>query len=130
MERETRQRNIFSRYKKEIIMTVSFLLIAIISLLIITLSKKAGSYAEVYIGDELIASYSLSEDGEYTFLDGDVTLIIEDGRAYIKDSDCPDKVCIRKGEVYRTGERIVCAPNKLTVIIRGERTGDEPDLVS
>lgn len=130
MERETRQKNIFSKYKKEIIMTVSLLLIAIISLLIINVTRDKGETVEVYISDKLVANIPLSEDGEYPFLDGDVILVIEDKRAYIKHSDCPDKVCVKTGEVYRTGERIVCLPNKLTVIIRGESTGNEPDIVS
>lgn len=130
MKREKKQISILSKYKKEIIMTVSFLLIAIISLLIITATRSKGSYAEVYVSDTLIGEYDLDEDMEYSLLDGDVTLVIKDGRAYVKHSDCPDKVCVKTGEVYRTGERIVCLPNKLTVIIRGERTGGEPDLVS
>ena len=130
MKRETNAINIFSKYKKEIIMTVSFLLIAIISLLIITLTRDGGSYVEVYVEDELIATYSLSDDGEYPLLGGDVVLVIKKGKAFIENSDCPDKVCVRTGEIHRAGERIICLPNKLTVIIRGEITGSEPDIVS
>lgn len=130
MKREVRQNSIFSRYKKEIIMTASLLLIAIISLLIITATRDKGSIVEVYVSDELIGEYPLSSDGEYKLLSGDVTLVIKDGRAYVSHSDCPDKVCVKTGEIYRTGERIVCLPNKLTVIIRGERTDSSPDIVS
>ena len=130
MKRETNETNIFSKYKKEIIMTVSFLLIAIISLLIISVTRDDGSYIEVYVEDRLIAEYSLSDDGEYQLLDGDVVLVVKNGKASIQYSDCPDKICKKTGEIHRTGERIVCLPNKLTVIIRGERSGTEPDIVS
>ena len=130
MKRETNAINIFSKYKKEIIMTVSFLLIAIISLLIITLTRDGGSYVEVYLEDRLIAEYSLSDDGEYQLLDGDVLLVIKNGKVFIQYSDCPDKICEKTGQIHRAGERIVCLPNKLTVIIRGERAGTEPDIVS
>ena len=111
-------------------MTVSFLLIAIISLLIISVTRDDGSYIEVYVEDRLIAEYSLSDDGEYQLLDGDVVLVVKNGKASIQYSDCPDKICKKTGEIHRTGERIVCLPNKLTVIIRGERAGTEPDIVS
>ena len=130
MKRETNEKSILSKYKKEIIMTASFLLIALISLLIITATRKTGSYAEVYISDELVAEYPLDEDGEYNLKDGNVLLVIKDGSAYIEYSDCPDKVCVKTGRISRSGERIVCLPNKLTVIIRGEKEGGEPDLVS
>jgi hypothetical protein len=32
-------------------------------------------------------------------------------------ADCPDKLCIRQGIVSRSGERIVCLPNRVSITI-------------
>ena len=130
MKRNEETKNIFSKYKKEILMTVILLFIAVISLLIITLTRKPGDVAEIYVSDTKISEYALDKDGVYPILGEKMTLVIEDGKAFIEHSDCPDKVCIKTGKIHLSAERIVCLPNKVTVIIRGEKTGDEPDLVS
>ena len=49
-------------------------------------------------------------------------LHIKDGKAYIDEANCPDKVCIDRGEVCYEGETIVCLPHKLTVTVtEGEK---------
>lgn len=127
---EKRMNNLLFKYKKEIIMTSLFLSLAIISLLIIGLTGKAGSTVEVTYDGEVIAEYSLLENGEYPLIGGKNVLVIEDGSAYMKSADCPDGTCIKTGRIRRVGESIICLPNKLAITVRGVRTGDTPDLIS
>lgn len=126
--KEKGNKNILCVFKKEIIMTASLILLAVISLLILNLTKTEGAYAEVRENGVIIASYPLNEDGEYLLLDGKNVLVIKDGYAYMAHAECPDKTCVKTGRISNAGESITCLPNKVSVIIRGE--GDGPDIVS
>ena len=54
---------------------------------------------------------------------GITRVIIEDGRAWVEDSPCRDKICIKMGMVSRPGEEAVCLPNRVIVQMKGERGG-------
>ena len=64
----------------------------------------------------------LSEDGE-TQLDG-ATVRVKNGKIAITQSDCPDKVCVKTGEISKKGETIVCVPNEIVITIEGEQEVD------
>ncbi len=60
---------------------------------------------------------------------GAVVEIAGDGRARVRTSDCPDKVCVRTGWIEHPGEVIVCLPNRIVVKIQGgSEDGGRPDL--
>lgn len=50
------------------------------------------------------------------------------GRAAVVSADCPDRVCVKSGEISRPGEGAVCLPHRLVVRITGG--GGEVDAVS
>ena len=105
-----------------------FDLILIVSLLLVSLSvyflffndKYDGSRAVVYQKGEVVGSYSLFIDGEYPLNEGKNILKIEDGRAYMIYADCPDGWCKMQGKISYSGERIVCLPNSIVIIIEEE----------
>lgn len=43
---------------------------------------------------------------------------------YMKETNCPDRVCSRQGKISKVGESIVCLPNKLFIEIKGERESE------
>lgn len=51
------------------------------------------------------------------------------GEVFMPEADCPDKLCVRQRAIKRSGETIVCLPNRVVVEITG---GGEsgPDAVS
>ena len=106
------------------------LAIAILLLVIFTLTREEGSYVVVRIDGDQVAKYSLSQNGEYSLNGGTNILRIEDGKAYLTDADCPDHLCVKQGKVYRSGETITCLPNKLTVTVYGAEDTDNVDLIS
>ena len=93
----------------------------------LTLTRERGSYVSVQRDGEEIARYSLSEDGEYPLNGGTNLLVIEGGEAYMKDADCPDRVCVGTGRIGYAGQSIICLPNRLSVTVVGE---EGVDLVS
>lgn len=124
--KEKAKNNLLCIYKKEIIIIATLLLSSVISLVFINAFAKSGEYAEVRIDGTTVATYRLDTDGVYTLLGGKNVLVIENGYVYMAEADCPDSTCIRTGKISKTGESIVCLPNKISVIIRG---GDGADII-
>lgn len=87
--------------------------------------SENGSAITVTVDGQLYGTYTLSEAREIPIeLDGGISnvIVIEDGAAYMKDADCPDKLCMRQGAISRDGQTIVCLPHKLVVeVIGGEK---------
>ena len=65
--------------------------------------------------------YALSEDCEIK-LDSQgihLTVVIENGAAYVLESDCPDAVCRAGGRISKSGETILCAPAGVRLSVKG-----------
>ena len=104
----------------DVILIASLLVFALSVFLITSLSREEGAVAVVSVDGAVVAEYSLSRDGEYSLNGGTNILVIEDGAAFMKDADCPDKLCVHQKKKSKTGERIVCLPNRVMVEIEGE----------
>lgn len=113
---------------RDIILIASILLIALAAFLFIELGKEEGARVVVAVEGQEIATYSLSENGEYSLNGGTNILHIEGGNAWLTEANCPDKLCVHQGKIDKTGEVITCLPNKLTVTVKGADGG--VDLVS
>ena len=114
--------------KRDIILIASVLLVAAALFLVLELTKEAGARVVVKVDGQEIAEYSLEENGTYPLNGGTNILVIENGKAYLTDANCPDKLCVHQGKISMTGETITCLPNKLTVTVFG--TKESVDLVS
>lgn len=102
-------------------------LIVIFALVVISLSvffvsqltREDGEVAVVEIDGVYAGEYSLLIDGEFVLNGGTNVLVIEGGEAYINYSSCPTHTC-EIGKIRHVGERIVCLPNRVSIVIRGE----------
>ena len=118
--------SIQKRVRNDIILTASVLTVAVLAFLIISLIGQKGGYAEVKKDGKIIGKYPLSRDIEVEIENGVGynLLVIKDGKAYITEADCPDKLCVRQGSAEKNGETIVCLPNKTVVTIRSGEPSD------
>lgn len=93
-------------------------------------TAKAGDSAAIYVDGELYERVSLSKDNKIEVKSkyGENTVVIKDGKVSITNSDCPGKDC-EKGEISETSRSLVCLPNRLTVIIEGDKAKNETDVV-
>ena len=114
--------------KRDIILIASILIVAIAFFLIVELTKEEGAGVTVKVDGIEVAEYSLSKNGTYPLNGGTNILVIENGKAYLTDANCPDKLCVHQGKISMTGETITCLPNKLTVTVFGAE--ESVDLVS
>ena len=103
----------------DLILIFCVVLVALSVFLVAFLKSEDGVFVSVRIGDGQSVMYSLSEDGEYKLLGGKNILVIKDGKAYMSHADCPDKTCVRTGAISKTGEQIICLPNRVYISIIG-----------
>ena len=118
-----------SKTRYDIILIASLLLAALVSMGALLLLRREGKSVRVEENGKTVAVYSLSHDGEYSLNGGTNILVIENGTAYIREADCPDKTCVRAGRLTHVGESAVCLPNRVSVTVIGE-DADGVDLVS
>ena len=122
-------RDFITKYRMDIIVVASFLVLSVAVLLVINLTRTEGAYAEVAVDGNVVGKYPLSVDGVYSLNEGTNTLTVKEGVAYMSFSDCPDHTCEITGKVKHVGQTIVCLPNHLTITIIGE-SNDSVDFVS
>lgn len=60
---------------------------------------------------------------------GSIELETRDGKIRVVRCSCPNGMCVRTGWIQRTGQSIICAPNKVLVEVRGN-TPSEYDAVT
>ena len=113
------------RWMMDTLLIALLLAAALVLYLSLGRAEETGERVVVFIDGERAASYPLSRNGEYSLNDGSNRLVIEDGRAWIAEADCPDQICVLLGKIDRSGELIVCLPNRLIVTIEGD---EEPQV--
>ena len=91
---------------------------------------EAGAYLSVAsdVGEE---TYLLSEDRSLTITSGGHTLciVIENQKAYVASSNCPDKTCLHQGKISSVGDTVICVPSGVVLKIVGEGSR-ENDIVA
>ena len=117
------QPTVKKKYRLDIIIIAAILLFSVGLLLVSLLSKEEGSTVVVEIDGITVATYSLNQNGEYSLNGGTNVLVIEDGKAYLNYSNCPDHTCEKTGKIQYVGQSIICLPNKIAITIKGEADG-------
>lgn len=114
------------KLRNDVLLVIGVLIIALIGFLIFTLTQKEGKFIVVSIDGEETGAYILSEDTENLIVSGENGefenhLVIKDGKAYISDANCRDKICVSHRAISKVGETIVCLPHKVVVSVEGDR---------
>ncbi len=116
------------KYRTDIIVIASVLLLSLVVLLVVQLTRVEGAYAEVTVDGSVVGKYPLEIDAVYSLNGGTNTLTIKDGVAYMTYSSCPDHTCEHSRAKY-VRQTIICLPNLVTVTVVGD-SDDYVDFVS
>lgn len=92
-----------------------------------------------FLGGKNGTTVTITRDGETVFTgslsgeqvipienaDGKVcnTVEIKDGKAKMKQADCPDGLCLHQKAISLENETIVCLPNRVVVTVTGDEGG-------
>lgn len=98
-------------------------IILVIAALLYELSLLFGVDSDcvtVLVDGKVYGEYSLKESYEIpiTTQQGYNLLIIEDGQAYVSESDCENQVCVHTQPIGRAGGQIVCLPHRVVVRLK------------
>ena len=96
------------------------------------LPKEAGTYLSV-TSDAGEARYTLFENRTLTVNSGGHTLsvVIDNQKAYVASSDCPDGSCLHQGKISSVGETVICVPSGVVLKVLGEGSHeDDNDIVA
>ena len=102
----------------------------IVLLLVCGLIKTEGEEVSICVNGEAYKTLSLKEntkvdiETEY----GKTTVVVENGEVYIKETDCPNKLCL-KSAISKAGQSIVCLPNRVSILIEGKTKETEADVL-
>lgn len=112
-------KKLFISHRFDFALGAALLVVALCLFLVVGKLEKTGGTVTVKMNDDVIGVYSLSVDGEYpiTSFYGSNTLVIKDGKAWVKDSSCPDHICENTGKISKLGETIICLPNTVFITI-------------
>jgi hypothetical protein len=112
--------------------------VAVIALVLLLLNSfiftKEGVYAEIYHDSALVYRINLStaEEGSFSIPEEpDVVFqLYADGSIAFRESDCPDKICIRSGRLKNAGQFAACLPNGILLkIVSNDKDREDPDLI-
>lgn len=109
---------------KDLLLLLGILVIAFLGAIgVQILSVKEAERIQVSVDGQVFGVYSLHKDQEIKINDTNY-LIIKDGVADMIEADCPDQICVNQKAISKTGETIVCLPNKVIVDVKGVESGE------
>lgn len=88
------------------------------------MGKNEDKTVVVTFNGEIVKECRLDENVSFS-PDGGKTLVkVENGKAYIEKSDCPDGLCMDMKKAQNNGDSVVCVPNKVTVTVKSQRNDE------
>jgi len=111
------------------------ILSSFLPILIFGQTQTATKEAVLRVDGTEIKRFDLVEGQKsYTYLyedeDGDYNLLEIDGdRIRIKEANCGDQICVRRGWASKNGETIVCLPHKMVIEIQASDGSETDDLI-
>ncbi len=110
------------------IITIIVVLAVGFSPLLMRRSGRATSYS-IYVSGKKITTIPARGDTVFSVNGamGKMIIQMKNGKIRVIHSNCPEKICIRTGFIYKTGQSIACVPNKLIIVAEGKGKGSKYD---
>lgn len=108
----------------DLILIVALIVLAISLWVYDYTSAEAPSLVRIYNEQGLVREVSLQEEERITIPGplGESVVEVRLGEVFMAFSPCANKLCIHMGRISRSGESILCVPNKVSVVISSRNT--------
>ena len=120
------------KYRWDILIIALLASVGLVLALVLLLMGKHGGQVQVRVDGDVVMEYALDRDRTVEikgYQGGTNLLVIENGAACIREASCPDHLCVNMGWIDKTGQTVVCLPNRLVVeITRGMGADGESDV--
>lgn len=100
--------------KGDIILITILLFISIIGL--IAFFNKSAQTVIVKSDNKTVYSGKLNVDKEIKLTHN--TVVVKNNKAFMKCSDCKNQICVKTGKITKSGETVICLPNKVIIEIK------------
>lgn len=114
-------------YTNDLILNAFIILICILIPFVLSFAHNEGKTCVISYDGIVEKRINLEEDAAYHT--HGVNIIVKDGEAFVSESSCPDGLCIKMKSAKNVGDSIICVPNKVSVRIEGNKSG-EADVVA
>ena len=117
------------RIRADLLLLIGLVLVGAVILAAVLMNSQGGSYVEIRVDGKFYGSYSLYQNQtvDIVGVGGQNRLIIENGQAYMQEADCPDKLCVKQGNIRMKGHSIICLPYKVVAEIVADGGANEND---
>ena len=115
------------------ILLIALLILIILLVSVFLYSKSDSTAISVIHNNKTVKVMSLKADAQYRIPDTEVTVCVKDGKAFIYNSDCPDKLCMNMNPIAINSPEnycIVCLPNKVAIVKNGKGIESEADIIA
>ena len=126
--------------KKDFILIISVLLLAVALLGIQKAYGRSGNTVTVTVNHKVYGTFNLDQDKTIQIKNesGMNIVRIQNHEVWMEEADCPDGYCEEQGKINNRTQTIVCLPHKLVVEIEEVENSDDsqnekkhlPDTIS
>lgn len=121
------------RRKRDVIFAGILTALAALMLVPSLVKNDSALYAVIYCNGEVYDTVDLSSVKDVRTLrvtgKSEVTLRVENGSIGFEYSDCPDKLCIKSGNLRYKGQTAACLPAGVMIAVRSNADGGA-DVIS
>ena len=103
--------------RTDILIFVSIIVLSVAALVLFGfILEDKGDTVVITVNGEEYATLPLDENAmlEVETERGYNLIVVEDGRVYVREADCSDKICVKSGEATEL-KTVVCLPHRVTV---------------
>ena len=121
-------------FKKSDIVLTALLAILGVSLYFLPItSGRTGSTVVIKRNTAVYQEIPINKDTEIQINDDNGhplnTITIKNGTVQMRNASCPDGLCVKQGSISKTGQIIICLPNKVVIEISGASAADVDAVV-
>lgn len=102
--------------KGDYIVLLCIAVISLSALVTVNVVAKNGRTVIIKQDGKTVYSESLSKDNVVELENN--TVVIKDSFAYVEKASCKNQICVKHTPINKSGEIIICLPNKVTVEIK------------
>ncbi len=115
-------------YRNDIILNIIIILICIAIPVAIGIASNGEKTLVISYDGDVVKEISLMQNEAYNIHGVEVT--VENGTAFVSETNCPDRLCMKMSKAKNVGDSIICVPNKVSVRIVGRNDAKGADVVA
>lgn len=109
------------QHRNTVILIVSLAAVFLVLCLFQTrFTQDSGLTAVIQMNQKKVHTMDLDRDDEFTVRtdDGHYNIVVvKNHSVMVRESDCPNQVCVKTGQIRFSGEVIACLPHSLIIYI-------------